>query len=107
MLVGAGVPLGQVVGAAEVVPGGEDRTVAGQDYHAHVVVRLGPQKGRGEFDEQAPVLGVAVLHAVEHDAGDGAFVVGFVTKVLVFGDGTGVGGHEDSFRGRSDGVRRA
>ncbi len=83
------------------MPGGEDRAVSGEDHHAHVVVGLGAQERVGEFDEEPTVLGIAVLDAVENDAGDGALVVGLVLQVLVFGGCPGIGGHGESFLGQA------
>jgi hypothetical protein len=49
-----------------------------EDHHAHPVVGLGFQKGVVELDEHSPVLGVASLGPVQHDANDRAIVELFI-----------------------------
>ena len=83
VLVGTGHPLGDRLLRPEVVTRGEDRAGATEDHHAHGVVGLGLEEGFVELDQQAPVLGVAALDAVQHDPGDRAVVEGLVADVLV------------------------
>ena len=67
----------------EVVPGGEHRTRPAQDDDAHLVVRLGLQEGVVELDEETPVLRVAGIGPVEHDARDAPRIERLVEHVLV------------------------
>ena len=62
--------------------GREHGAGAAEDDDAHGVVGLGAQERVVEFDEHPPVLGVARVGPVEHDAGDLAVVDGLVVTNL-------------------------
>ena len=59
VLIGPGCPLGGGLLGAHVVARGEERADPAQDHDPHLVVRLGPEEGVVQLDQQAPVLGVA------------------------------------------------
>src|SRR5690606_38676614 len=66
----SGLAVGQLLGGAQVVPGRE--VVARAEQRDHVDVVVGARLGEGgvELLEEHPALGVAVLGAVDGDAGD-------------------------------------
>ena len=68
--------------------GGEDRAAAAEDHDPAAVVGLGAHERVVQLDEQAAVLSVPCLGAIEEDPDDGAIVVGLVLQELVVGHGS-------------------
>ncbi|MCY1559263.1 hypothetical protein D9M68_962830 [compost metagenome] len=64
--------------------GGEVLAFCREDDHLHLVVAVGQVEGAVQFVEQAGVLGIALVHAVEVDARN-------VGRRLLEGDGLEIG----------------
>src|SRR5205085_7214049 len=69
---------GDGLGGAQVVTRGEQRSRAGEDHHAHLVVGLRLLEGFAQFNQKPPVLGVAGVDPVQCDADDPTVVEGLV-----------------------------
>lgn len=63
--------------------GREHRALAGKDHDADGVIGFGARKRLIEFDQHAPVLGVALVGAVQRNPDDHAVVEGLPLQEFV------------------------